>query len=335
MSASHKLQRFRGGWAIAVYKDGRRLSRRRLESCSAEDAAEEYSQLIAELKKPKDPSIAEVWQLYRDDRQGRAIASNMEWSGRAILPYFGKKKPSGVTIESCRGYIKERRLKGKQDGTIWTELGHLRCALVWAKKSRIISEAPDIERPPKPPPRDRYLTKREFEKLLDSATMPHIRLFIQLAIATAGRLAALLDLTWDRVDFDRGLIHLGDRTFRGRRKGRATVPMTNTIRAALSEAQKGARSDYVIEWAGKKVSKVRRGLSLAAKRAGLKGVSPHVFRHTAAVWMAEAGSGMSEISQFLGHEDSRITERVYGRYSPKYLRKAAKALEGRSARRVR
>jgi integrase len=46
-----------------------------------------------------------------------------------------------------------------------------------------------------------------------------------------------------------------------------------------------------------------------------------------AVWMAEAGTPMSEIAQYLGHRTTAITERVYARYSPEYLKGAAKALE--------
>ena len=46
-----------------------------------------------------------------------------------------------------------------------------------------------------------------------------------------------------------------------------------------------------------------------------------------AVWMAEAGVVMDEIAQFLAHTDPRITYRVYARYSPEYLRKAASALD--------
>jgi integrase len=43
--------------------------------------------------------------------------------------------------------------------------------------------------------------------------------------------------------------------------------------------------------------------------------------------MAEAGVPMPEIAAFLGHTDSRSTERVYAKFSPEYLRKAARALE--------
>ena len=54
--------------------------------------------------------------------------------------------------------------------------------------------------------------------------------------------------------------------------------------------------------------------------------SPHVLRHTAAVWMAEDGVPIQQIAQYLGHNDSRTTERVYARFSPDYLREVAKAL---------
>ncbi len=36
---------------------------------------------------------------------------------------------------------------------------------------------------------------------------------------------------------------------------------------------------------------------------------------------------MEEIAQYLGHDDSRITRRVYARFSPKHLRKAAESLD--------
>jgi hypothetical protein len=37
--------------------------------------------------------------------------------------------------------------------------------------------------------------------------------------------------------------------------------------------------------------------------------SPHVFRHTAAVWMAEADVPMEQIAQYLGHTSTRVTFR--------------------------
>jgi integrase len=55
--------------------------------------------------------------------------------------------------------------------------------------------------------------------------------------------------------------------------------------------------------------------------------SPHAFRHTAGVWMAQADVPMQKISQFLGHTSTRVTERTYARYSPSFMKDAASALE--------
>lgn len=334
MPASYKLQRFRGGFAICEYRDGQRISRRQLESSNASDAAEEFRQWVIKLKRPKDPNVSTIWQLYRDDREGRVISTNMKWSGKAILPFFGAMKPDDISIQDCRKYIANRREKEIQDGTILTELGHLRGALVWAEKNKIIHKAPSIEKPSAPPARERYLTRKEFDALLHAANMPHIKLFLMLAIGTAGRASALLELTWDRVDFEREIIYLGDPQFKGKRKGRATVPINRPLLVELKQAQRGARTPYVIEWAGDKVGSVKKGIKSAAERAKIKDVSPHVLRHTAAVWMAEEGIPMPKIAQYLAHSDDRVTQRKYARFSPDHLRDAAKALEIRSAPRI-
>ncbi len=54
--------------------------------------------------------------------------------------------------------------------------------------------------------------------------------------------------------------------------------------------------------------------------------TPYTLRHTAAVWMAEAGVPMAEIAQLMGHDDNATTEKHYARFSPTFLRRAANAL---------
>ena len=112
--------------------------------------------------------------------------------------------------------------------------------------------------------------------------------------------------------------------------------MNARLRAALEaalEVRTGTAEDRVVEWAGRPVKSVKRAFAAACARAGLgpapakAGVTPHTLRHTAAVWLAEAGTPMPEIAAFLGHDDSRTTERVYAKFSPGYLARAAKALE--------
>jgi len=246
---------------------------------------------------------------------------------KALAPVFGHMEGDAIGTEDCRSYTKMRREAKKSDGSIHTALGHLRMILLWAQGMKLIDEAPAIERPAKPEPKDRYLTREEVRKLMDSAKVPHIRLAIRLMVSTGARVSAALDLTWDRVDFERGIIRLHNPFDKTARKTRATVPMNETLKVELLIVKKTALSPYVVEWAGSKVGSIKKGIAAAARAANLQEVSPHVLRHSASVWLVEDGHSFEEVAQFLGHSDVRVTFKIYGRFSPTHLRKLANSLD--------
>lgn len=238
----------------------------------------------------------------------------MDYAWEAAKGTFAALRPDQITADLCDEYTALRREIGRGDATILKELNTIRQALNW---NGIVTA--HFEAPSAPPPRDRYLTKEEARALLDACKQPHVRLFVLLALRTAGRKSAVLSLTWDRVDFAHNRINL---TVVGEanRKKRATVPMKPALRAA-------AQTPYVVEYAGERVLNIKKGFAAAVKRAGLVGVTPHDLRHTAAVWMAEDGVSFEEIAQYLGHSSSAVTFRVYARFSPNHLSKAAESLE--------
>lgn len=321
-----RITRLRGGFALTFDRDGRR-HRYSLDTADPREAQQLAPALYAELTKPKGRKVADLWNAYTAEKEGRAVLNTMKYTWKALEPHFGHREGDSVTLDDCRAYTARRRKLGRSDGSIHTELGHLRTVLKWAEKRRLIPRAPDIDRPRKPDPKDRHLTKDEARLILSKATLPHVRLAIHLMLATAARISAILELPWSRVDMKRRLIHLVDPNDKTPRKGRATVPINDTLFAALKVAKAEALSDYVVEWGGKPVSSIKRSIESAAKLAELDNVSPHVFRHTAAVWMAEAGVPLTEIAQYLGHSTPAITYKVYARYSPDHLRKASEALD--------
>lgn len=321
-----RITRLRGGFALTFDRDGRR-HRHTLNTSDPREAQQLAPTIYAELTKPKGRRVVDLWKAYEVEKEGRAVLETMKYTWKALEPHFGHREGDSVTLDDCRHYTAKRRKLGRSDGSIHTELGHLRTVLKWAEKRRLIPRAPDIDRPKKPEPKDRYLTRDEAVAMLAAAKLPHVRLAIHLMLATAARISAILELTWDRVDMKRRLITLRDPKDETRRKGRATVPINDTLFAALQTAKAEALSDYVVEWGGKQVGSIKRSIEKAADLAGLENVSPHVFRHTAAVWMAEAGVPLTEIAQYLGHSTPAITYKVYARYSPDHLQRAAKALE--------
>ncbi len=263
-----------------------------------------------------------VWrQWIADAPTRRKERGKHAW--KSLAPVYGALRPDQCNRLVSRDYAARRMARGISAGTVIRELGMLRAALQWADRNT----PADFEMPESPPPRDRHLSRAEYEALLAAAGHAHVRLFIILALATAGRASAILDLTWDRVDFDRGLIRLSAGGPGERTKGRATVPMTQRAREALKEADARRTCDYVIEWGGSNVSSIKKGFALACARAKLKGVTPHVLRHTSAVWLAEAGVPMEQIAAYLGHSDPTTTARIYARFSPTFLAGAAAALD--------
>jgi integrase len=319
-SGRYRLKLYRGTWNV-VWTEGGETKRASLRTRDPDEAARRFTDWQRALERI-GPTVADIMGAYLKEKdRTTARPDRLRDAWKALGPFFGHMRPDQIGRPLCRAYTARRRQAGRKNGTIRKELDTLRAGLRWQDRNT----SAVFEMPPAPPPRHRHLTKAEYRKLLAACSTPHVRLFVILALATAGRAEALLGLTWERVDLDRGLIRLSDDG--ERRKGRATVPMTESARAALLDAQKAARTGFVIEYADRRVQSVKKGIKNAAARAKLRDVSPHVFRHSAAVWMAEAGVPMSEIAQYLGHSDSRLTERVYARYSPTYLRRAAEALE--------
>lgn len=338
MPDEYRIGRLNGRYVVSWWVDGKR-KRYRLDALTPKDAEREALDVIRKEVVTGEPmTVKSLWDLYRKEKEGRRVAAAMNFEWKTIGPHFGHLRPEQVTVDTCRAYTKLRKKtlinRGKDspptpvnDGTIWTELGHLRTVMKWAAdKKHLIAKAPDIERPAKPAAKTRWLSDAEIQKLLAAKAAPHIKLAILLMLSTAARVGAVLDLTWDRVDFDNGVINLQLDAV-GPRKGRAVVPMNAGLRAALKTAEAAAMTDYVVEWAGEQVKSIKTGFNAAVRDAGLTGVSPHVLRHSAAVHLAVAGTPMSRIAQYLGHTSTAVTERVYARFAPEHLREEANILD--------
>ncbi len=316
---------YRGKWAAVTYVNGKR-QRTSLgfdaTAANREAAEREARDLGRQLAAPVNDTVGAIMQAYLADSRAIDVA-RLKNAWKALEPTFAKLTPEDVTRDACRQYVARRKRAGRQDGTIVKELNTLRAGLRWHDKNTPAI----VETPSQPPPRDRWLSRDEFQRLLDAADdTPHLRIFLHLAIATAGRKEALLDLTWDRIDFDRGFVDLG-RKPNGKR--RATVPMTDTLRAELKRAHDVGSCSHVVEYEGKAVTSVRTAFSRAIEAAGLDDVHIHDLRHTAAVWMAQGGGDnvVEKIREYLGHTSLATTYRIYARFTPGYLRDVAKALE--------
>lgn len=322
MSDEWRIKLYRGAYAAVRSENGKTVRR----SLRTRDLDEAKRRLKDELAKPVGDSVGELVDAYLLDKDKTAVrAIDLRYAWKAAKGHFAHLRPDQITRQVCRDYVKARTAAGRKPATIRKELETVRAAVRFHQRE----SGAVFELPRQPPPKTRYLTQAEARKLVKAArSFPHIRAFIVLSLTTSARQSALLELTWNRVDFAQGIITLalgdgGDEA----RKPRAIVPMNKRARRYLRILKVAATTDYVIEWGGDRVRSIKKGFNAATKRAGLKNVTPHTLRHTAASWMAMAGVPMFEISKYLGHSDTRITERRYAHLSPDYLRKAAAVLD--------
>lgn len=317
-----RIKLYRGKYAAVRSKDGvtERVS---LRTADLGEAKRNFRDWQA---KPVGETAGELVSAYLDDKDKTAIrAVDLRGAWKQAQATFGHLRPDQVTRDLCRAYRDQRYAAGRKPNTVRKELEVVRAALNFHKKGG----AAVFELPPPPPPKERYLSREEARALLKAARpFPHIRAFLALSLATGARTAAILELTWDRVDLTRRRITLAlEDANDPARKRRAVVPMNKRAYRYLRVMKEAATCNHVIEWGGHRVKSIKKGFAAARDRAGLSGITPHILRHTAASWMAESGVDMFRISRYLGHSDTKVTERRYAKLHPDFLSDAADALD--------
>ena len=321
--SEYSVQRFRGAYAC-VWRDANGKRHRIRLYASDRPGAE------AEARRGWNKGHGAAWTVggivnaYIADREAAGIASTARQrdAWKAMKPYWDGIAPDLIDRDMAQAYARQRPVA---DATLRYELGMLSVAMRWAVEAGHIAKAPAIWRPEPPERKVRHLTRSQFERWFDQVRAPHARLYVELGIATMARPTAILELTWDRVDFDRGTVDLNPRGRRQTRKRRPVVPLNDDAVAALKEAWAARQCAHVVERGAQPVKSIKQAFQAASERSGIH-VTPYTLRHTGAVWAAEAGVPIAEIAQFMGHDDDKTTQKHYSRYSPDYLRRVSEAL---------
>ncbi|PXW75930.1 site-specific recombinase XerD [Blastomonas natatoria] len=331
----YTVQRFRGGFALVWAKDRSRpigapgnRGRRTLYAADRAGAESEARRIWA-------GSDNSPWTLGRivtayiatleADQKPSTQRRKDGW--RAMRTFWENTDPELIDEAMCRSYADQRKASAS---TVRYELLMVSTAVGWARKAGHTSARPEMWLPSAPERQTRHLTHKQFEQFYAEVKAPHARLYVLLGLFTMARPSAILDLTWDRVDFDRGLIDLNPPGRKQTAKRRPVVPMNDELRAALEDAYRARQCAYVVERGGKQVANIKKAFQAASERSGIH-ATPYSLRHTGAVWAAEAGVSMDELAQFMGHDDAATTSRHYARYSPDYLRTVANRVQRRAS----
>jgi integrase len=155
---------------------------------------------------------------------------------------------------------------------------------------------------------------------------PHAAAAIRLLIFTGARLREILDLRWDDVDLQRGLLFLRDS-----KTGKKTIVLGTAAQAILVELPRVGNFVIAGNHDDKPRSDLHKPWALVSKQAGLTGLRLHDLRHSFASVGAGSGLGLPIIGKLLGHTNSKTTER-YAHLAADPLRRASDAISGAIAK---
>jgi integrase len=325
--------------AVADGHDPAAMSRENRNAITVEEAVREFLAEHVSIK-----------------RKAKTLASYRHALSRHIIPKLGRKKIRDVTKADV---IKLHASKSSTPAAANYAVAALGSLYTWAARRGHIPEdfnpARRIDKF-RESRRERYLTSEELLRLgtalreaetagipwdVDetrstakhapktdkrlTVVSPFAIAAIRLLLFTGCRLREILDLRWDHVDFERGVLFLPDS-----KTGRKTVLLGAPALGVLSGLSRVG--PYVIAGSDpeRARSDLKRPWNAIRRRAGLEGVRVHDLRHSYASVGAGAGLGLPVIGRLLGHTQPSTTAR-YAHLADDPLRRASETIAARIA----
>lgn len=322
-SARLYLDRKRGQWVI---RDGQAFHRTGCSEEQLERAERLLAHYLGKRHQPEggpDPLITDVLLIYAQEVVPHIRAKkNTLYNINSLAEWFGGLRLSNISARVCREYAGLRPPSAAR-----RDLETLRAAIRYWCRERGAS-APNLVLPPKPRPRDRWLTRAEAARLLAvSRRLPHLSRFILLGLYTGSRSGNILRLKWKQIDLSSGVMaRLASGEAQDAKKRAPVVRLGKRIKSHLARWLRRDRAlgvEYVCHYEGAPVKKLRRSWRAATERAGLgSDVTPHTLRHTRATWLMQAGIDPWEAAGHLGMTVETL-ERTYGHHHPNFQQRAA------------
>jgi len=295
--------------------------------------------------KRREMTIADLVDLYERDgcfvqrgiRQGQPMrattkAYTMARLRHHVVPLLGAKRVSEVTEadverfarDVARGRTAKDEKVGKRrriivrggEGAARKVVRDLSALLSFAQRQRIVSSNPVATASVRKTDnrRERFLSLDEVKRLgaaLDAVEAeganPMAVNQARLWALTGCRRNEIAGLQWSEVDFERGLLILGDT-----KTGRSVRPLGAAAQALLKGLRSKAegKSTFVFPAVRGKAfyQGAKRIWPTVTNKAVLKGVTPHTLRHTVGSSAASAGEALLMVGSILGHANARSTQ---------------------------
>ncbi len=246
-----------------------------------------------------------------------------------MVPHLGARHLPKLAVDvitpRVNKYIQRRQEAGATNSTIQKELAALKRAFKLAKEGDIYTKPPHIPSVKVDNARTGFVDRGDLNAILTHA-IDYAQGPILFAYLTGWRKGEILPLTWERVNWDAGVVRLHtSKNGEGRTFPFHALPELEALLGSQWEARKverPGRPDRISPWVfhreGKELKSIHRAFAGAVTRAGLVfgqrvegGITFHDLRRSAVRNFDRAGLSQNEGMSLSGHK----TASIYSRYN--------------------
>jgi integrase len=313
----------RESWTIIDGRFHRRTGFGAADIKQAERALRDYIESKHKPAEGPNPLLADVLATYAEEHIKHTV------SGKHILydighlnRWWGTKRVTDISAGSCRAYTAHRNA----GASARRELAFLNAAIQhWKANHAPMMATPKIKLPPKPTPRQDFMTREQAARFLWHARrQSHLARFFLIGWYTGSRRSVITGLKWSMVNLETGIMQRKERGAAQTKKRSPPVRLGNRL---LSHLRRWRRLDptatYIIHYRGGPIHRPVRSWEKVRRAAKLPDyVTPHVLRHSRATHSLKQGVSPWEVANALGMSVT-VLMNVYGHHAPDWQKDAA------------
>lgn len=247
---------------------------------------------------------------------------------RIVLPKFGSRKLAEIERKDVEALMRGLAATPYQANRVRALLSKMFAkAIEWGLRAD--NPVQGVEKFPEEP-RDRWLRDDELQRLfhaLDRYPGNPAADVVRLLLLTGARRSEVLRLSWDQLDFERGVWRKPAHTTKQKRTQH--LPLSgeaiNLLRRLQQEANSGQGFVFPGKVNGRPLTDIKKFWQRVLVEAEIRQARLHDLRHTHASHLVSSGLSLPVVGRMLGHTQAQTTQR-YAHLADDPMRSAADSI---------